>query len=164
MEKKIKMIVEEKKVLRISVPTDNGMAVVNNPSESFKNELLKILVNSLTKNEDFDEKKIMLDLINHCTNVEFEGDIFEVEHLTHEAKMITNEILIIFQELTQEAYQVLRLAMQQAKNEMEQNRILDKKDGILEKANKQEKEEIKEDVPHRTVKKPQRSRGKISRK
>lgn len=158
MEKKIKMIAEEKKVLRISVPTDNGMAVVNNPSESFKNELLKMLVNSLTKNEDFDEKKIMLDLINHCTNVEFEGDIFEVEHLTHEAKIITNEVFIIFQEIIQEAYQVLRLAMQQAKNEMAQKEILDEKDNILEKVNKQEKEEIKEDVLRRTVKKPQRSR------
>ena len=164
MEKKIKMKVEENKVLRISIPTPNGVAVVNNPSDKFKNELIKMLIECITKNEDFDEKKIMLDLINHCTNVEFEGDIFEVEHLTHEAKMITNEILIIFQELTQEAYQILRLAMQQAKNEVEQNKILDEKDEILEKVNKQEKEEIKEDVPHRTVKKPQRSRGKISRK
>lgn len=163
MEKKIKMNVGEK-ILRISIPTPNGVAVVNNPSDKFKNELIKMLIECITKNEDFDEKKIMLDLINHCTNVEFEGDIFEVEHLTHEAKMITNEILIIFQELTQEAYQILRLAMQQAKNEVEQNKILDEKDEILEKVNKQEKEEIKEDVPHRTVKKPQRSRGKISRK
>jgi hypothetical protein len=158
MEKKIKMIAEEKKVLRISVPTDNGTAVVNNPSESFKDELLKTLVNSLTKNEDFDEKKIMLDLINHCTNVEFEGDIFKVEHLTHEAKIITNEIFIIFQEIIQEAYQVLRLAMQQAKNEMIQKEILDEKDNMLkmaEKVKKEEKEEI--EIP-KVVKKPQRSR------
>ena len=126
-----------------------------------------MLVNTLTKNEDFDEKKIMLDLINHCTNVEFEGNIFETEYLTHEAKMITNEIFIIFQEIIQEAYQVIRLAMQQAKNEMTQKEILNEKDNILEMAEKvkeEEKEEIKEDVPHRTVKKPQRSRGKISRK
>ena len=47
---------------------------------------------------------------------------------------------------------------------MEQNRILDEKDEILEKANKQEKEEVKEEVSHREVRKPQRSRGKISRK
>ena len=164
MEKKIKMNVEEE-ILRISIPTQNGVAVVNNPSDKFKGELIKMLVECITENKDFDEKKIMLDLINHCTNVEFEGDIFEVEHLTHEAKMITNEILIIFQELTQEAYQVLRLAMQQAKNEMEQNKILDEKDEILEKVNKiEEKEEVKEELSHKTVKKPQRSRGKISRK
>ena len=158
MEKKIKMIAEEKKVLRISVPTDNGMAVVNNPSESFKNELLKILVNSLTKNEDFDEKKIMLDLINHCTNVEFEGDIFKVEHLTHEAKIITNEVFIIFQEIIQEAYQVLRLAMQQAKNEMAQKEILDEKDNILEMVEKVKEEEKEEVEIPKVVKKPQRSR------
>lgn len=164
MEKKIKMKAEENKVLRISVPTPNGVAVVNNPSDKFKGELIKMLVECITENKDFDEKKIMLDLINHCTNVEFEGDIFEAEHLTHEAKMITNEILIIFEEITQEAYQVLRMAMQQAKNEMEQNRILDEKDEILEKIDEQEKEEVKEEVPHREVKKPQRSRGKINRK
>ena len=164
MEKKIKMKAEENKVLRISIPTPNGVAVVNNPSDKFKGELIKMLIECITKNEDFDEKKIMLDLINHCTNVEFEGDIFEVEHLTHEAKMITNEILIIFEEITQEAYQVLRLAMQQAKNEMEQNRILDEKDEILEKIDKQEKEEVKEEISHREVRKPQRSRGKINRK
>ena len=163
MEKKIKMKAEEN-ILRISIPTPNGVAVVNNPSDKFKGELIKMLVECITENEDFDEKKIMLDLINHCTNVEFEGDIFEVEHLTHEAKMITNEILIIFEEITQEAYQVLRLAMQQAKNEMEQNRILDEKDEILEKIDKQEKEEVKEEVPHREVRKPQRSRSKINRK
>ena len=164
MEKKIKMKAEENKVLRISIPTPNGVAVVNNPSDKFKGELIKMLIECITKNEDFDEKKIMLDLINHCTNEEFEGDIFEVEHLTHEAKMITNEILIIFEEITQEAYQVLRLAMQQAKNEMEQNRILDEKDEILEKIDKQEKEEVKEEISHREVRKPQRSRGKINRK
>lgn len=164
MEERIKMKAEENKTLRISIPTPNGVAVVNNPSDKFKGELIKMLIECITKNEDFDEKKIMLDLINHCTNVEFEGDIFEVEHLTHEAKMITNEILIIFQELTQEAYQILRLAMQQAKNEVEQNKILDEKDEILEKVNKQEKEEIKEEVPHREIRKPQRSRGKISRR
>ena len=164
MEKKIKMKAEENKVLRISIPTPNGVAVVNNPSDKFKGELIKMLIECITKNEDFDEKKIMLDLINHCTNVEFEGDIFEVEHLTHEAKMITNEILIIFEEITQEAYQVLRMAMQQAKNEMEQNRILDEKDEILEKIDKQEKEEVKEEISHREVRNPQRSRGKINRK
>ena len=164
MEKKIKMKAEENKVLRISIPTPNGVAVVNNPSDKFKGELIKMLVDCITENKDFDEKKIMLDLINHCTNVEFEGDIFEVEHLTHEAKMITNEILIIFEEITQEAYQVLRMAMQQAKNEMEQNRILDEKDEMLEKIEKQDKEEVKEEISHREVRKPQRSRGKINRK
>ena len=56
MEKKIKMNVE-KKVLRISIPTSNGVAVVNNPSEKFKNELIKMLIECITKNEDFDEKK-----------------------------------------------------------------------------------------------------------
>ena len=170
MENKIKLNVEEK-VLRISIPTDNGVIVVNNPSDKLKNELVGLLVNCIVENKDFDERKLMQDLIDDCTNVEFEGDIFEATNLTHEAKMITNEILMIFQEIMAEAYQIIKIAMQQAKNEMLQNEILDEKDKIIEKAKEiQEekmeeiKEEVKEEVPHKTVRKPQRSRGKVSRK
>lgn len=170
MENKIKLNVE-KKILRISIPTDNGTVVVNNPSDKLKNELVGLLVNCIVENKDFDERKLMQDLIDDCTNVEFEGDIFEATNLTHEAKMITNEILMIFQEIMAEAYQIIKIAMQQAKNEMLQNEILDEKDKIIEKAKEiQEekmeeiKEEVKEEVPHKTVRKPQRSRGKVSRK
>lgn len=170
MENKIKLNVE-KKILRISIPTDNGTIVVNNPSDKLKNELVGLLVNCIVENKDFDERKLMQDLIDDCTNVEFEGDIFETTNLTHEAKMITNEILMIFQEIMAEAYQIIKIAMQQAKNEMLQNEILDEKDKIIEKAKEiQEekmeeiKEEVKEEVPHKTVRKPQRSRGKVSRK
>ena len=170
MENKIKLNVEEK-ILRISIPTDNGTIVVNNPSDKLKNELVGLLVNCIVENKDFDERKLMQDLIDDCTNVEFEGDIFESTNLTHEAKMITNEILMIFQEIMAEAYQIIKIAMQQAKNEMLQNEILDEKDKIIEKAKEiQEekmeeiKEEVKEEVPRKTVRKPQRSRGKVSRK
>ena len=170
MENKIKLNVEEK-VLRISIPTDNGTIVVNNPSDKLKNELVGLLVNCIVENKDFDERKLMQDLIDDCTNVEFEGDIFESTNLTHEAKMITNEILIIFQEIMAEAYQIIKIAMQQAKNEMLQNEILDEKDKIIEKAKEiQEekieeiKEEVKEEIPHKTVRKPQRSRGRVNRK
>lgn len=170
MENKIKLNVEEQ-ILRISIPTDNGVIVVNNPSDKLKNELVGLLVNCIVENKDFDERKLMQDLIDNCTNVEFEGDIFEATNLTHEAKMITNEILIIFQEIIAEAYQVIKLAMQQTKNEMLQNEILDEKNEIIEKAKEiQEekveeiKEEIKEEMPHKTVRKPQRSRGRVNRK
>ena len=170
MENKIKLNVEEK-ILRISIPTDNGTIVVNNPSDKLKNELVGLLVNCIVENKDFDERKLMQDLIDDCTNVEFEGDIFESTNLTHEAKMITNEILMIFQEIMAEAYQIIKIAMQQAKNEMLQNEILDEKDKIIEKAKEiQEekmeeiKEEVKEEVPRKTVRKPQRGRGKVSRK
>ena len=166
MENKIKLNVE-KKILRISIPTDNGTIVVNNPSDKLKNELVSLLVNCIVENKDIDERKLMQNLIDDCTNVEFEGDIFEATNLTHEAKMITNEILMIFQEIMAEAYQIIKIAMQQAKNEMLQNEILDEKDKIIEKAKEIQEEKmeaIKEEVPHKTVRKPQRSRGKVSRK
>ena len=170
MENKNKLNVEEK-ILRISIPTDNGVIVVNNPSDKLKNELVGLLVNCIVENKDFDERKLMQDLIDNCTNVEFEGDIFEATNLTHEAKMITNEILIIFQEIIAEAYQIIKLAMQQTKNEMIQNEILDEKDKIIKKTKEiQEekveeiKEEVKKEIPHKTVRKPQRSRGRVNRK
>lgn len=169
MGNKIKLNVEEQ-ILRISIPTDNGVIVVNNPSDKLKNELVALLVNCIVENKDFDERKLMQDLIDNCTNVEFEGDIFEATNLTHEAKMITNEILIIFQEIIAEAYQVIKLAMQQAKNEMLQNEILDEKNEVIEKAKEiqekaeEVKEEVKEEIPHKTVRKPQRSRGRVNRK
>ena len=168
MENKIKINVEEEKVLRLSIPSDNGTIVINNPTIGLKNELISMLITCITENKDFDEKKIMSVLIDDCTNVEFEGDIFEATHLSHEAQMITNELLIIFQELIGEAYQILKIAMQQAKNEMIQNEILKEKDEILEKAEEiqevQEGKIVENNVPHKTVKKPQRSRGKVSRK
>lgn len=169
MENKIKLNVE-KKILRISIPTDNGTIVVNNPSDKLKNELVGLLVTCIVENKDFDERKMMQDLIDNCTNVEFEGDIFEATNLTHEAKIITNEILIIFQEIIAEAYQIIKLAMQQAKNEMLQNEILDEKNEVIEKAKEiqekaeEVKEEVKEEIPHKTVRKPQRSRGRVNRK
>ena len=143
MENKIKLNVE-KKILRISIPTDNGTIVVNNPSDKLKNELVSLLVNCIVENKDFDERKLMQNLIDDCTNVEFEGDIFEATNLTHEAKMITNEILMIFQEIMAEAYQIIKIAMQQAKNEMLQNEILDEKDKIIEKAKEIQEEKMEE--------------------
>lgn len=161
MENKVRINVEEEKVLRLSIPSENGTIVINNPSQKFKNDLINVLITFITKNEDFDERKIMTELINHCTNVEFEGDLFEATYLSHEAQMITNEILIIFQELISEAYQVIKLAMQQAKNEMLQKEILKEKDEIvdIDKQIKEEKvEEGIKEVSHKTVRKMPRRR------
>ena len=153
MKEKIKVDLNEEKVLRLSVEMDEGVAVINNPTQAFRQEMVNKIVVCLTKNEDFDEKQMMLDLINHCTNVEFEGDIFEAVYLSHEVQMITNEVLIIFQELVSEAYQLIQLALQQVKNERLQNEILDERKEI-------DKVEVKEEVevPQKVAKKPQRSR------
>lgn len=162
MKERVKINLDEK-VLRLEVPTNNGLVVINEPSQNLKKELINMLILCITENKDFDEKKIMLDLINDCTNADFDGDIFEVTNLSHEAQMITNEVLIIFQEILSETYQILKMAMQQTKNEMLQNEILKEKDEIIEKAeeiqNKKEEIDVKE-VPHRTVKKIPRGKKK----
>ena len=114
--KKIKVNAEVVKE-RLNIPTDRGVIVVNNPSSEFKNEIVQYMVGCILEEKDFDERKIMLDLIDNCTNVEFDMDIFEAKNLSHEAQMITNEILVIFQEIMGETYQLIQLALEQTKNE-----------------------------------------------
>lgn len=160
MENKIR-INAEVEVLRLSIPSNKGTLVVNNPKIELKNEMIKYLVNCMIEDKDIDEKRIMLELIDKCTNVEFDMDIFEAKNLSHEAQMITNEILIIFQEIVGEAGQVVRLVLQQTKNEMEQKEIVEENKEM--KKEKVEEKEI-EEIPHKVAKKPQRSRGKMVRK
>ena len=158
MEKKIKVHVEKNKQ-RLTIPTDNGIIIIENPSQELRNELIDELAQTIMKNEDFDERKMMLRLIDDCTNVEFDKNVFEAEYLSHEAKMITNEILLIFQEIISEAYQIINLVLQQIKNEELQNELLEEKNKIekmvIEKEN--EEEEIVKEVK-REVRKPQRRR------
>jgi hypothetical protein len=160
MENKIR-INAEVEVLRLSIPSNKGTLVVNNPKIELKNEMIKYLVNCMIEDKDIDEKRIMLELIDNCTNVEFDMDIFEAKNLSHEAQMITSEILIIFQEIVGEAGQLVRLILQQTKNEIEQKEIVEEN-----KEMKKEKVEEKamEEVSHKVPKKPQRSRGKMVRK
>lgn len=161
MGNKIKMNVNEEMILRKSIQTDKGVIVINNMSQQFKQEMLQALVITISKNEDFDEKEIMLKLIDHCTNVEFEGDLFEAQYLSHEAQIITNEILIIFQELIEETYQLIKMALKQSKTEMLQKEILREKDEIVEEAEKIEDEKEKNLMQQKeTTKKPPRRRKK----
>lgn len=166
--KKIKVNAEAVKE-RLNMPTDRGVIVINNPSNEFKNDTIKYMVGCILEDKDFDERKIMLDLINNCTNVEFDMDIFEAKNLSHEAQMITNEILIIFQEIVGEAGQIVKLILQQTKNELEQKgaeeenkKILNEIEELVE--GKDELQEVEEYVPQRTIRKPQRSRGRVVRR
>ena len=123
-----------------------------------------MIIELITEKKDFDEKKIMSVLINHCTNVEFDGDIFESTNLSHEAQAISNEILIIFQEIVSEAYQLLQLAMQQAKGEMLQNEILKEKDDVLNIVENMQVEKETEVSEEKKERKPNRPRGRAYRK
>lgn len=170
MENKIRVNAEKERVLRLSIPSDNGIIVINELSLNTRNDLVKEIAMAITENKEIDEKAILRKMIDECTNVEFDKDLFEVEYLSHEAQMISNELIIMFQEIIGEAYQVLKLTLQQAKNEMLQNEILKEKDEIAENIHRIEEEtekveeEIKEEkVEKIEVRKPKRSRGKIRR-
>lgn len=164
MENKIRVNVNDKDILRLSIPTENGKIIINNPSKKIKNDIINELVTLLSENKEIDEKEIVLKLINHCTNVEFDGDIFETENLSHEAQMIINEISSIFQEIISEAYQVIKLAMQQIKNDVLQKEVLNEKDNILEIAEKRKEEKELIETQKRVVKKPNRSKGRVYRR
>lgn len=164
MKNKIRVNVNDKDILRLSIPTENGKIIINNPSKKIKNDIINELVTLLSENKEIDEKEILLKLINHCTNVEFDGDIFETENLSHEAQMIINEMTSIFQEIISEAYQVIKLAMQQIKNDVLQKEVLNEKDNILEIAEKRKEEKELIETQKRVVKKPNRSKGRVYRK
>ena len=164
MKEKIKVNVEVKKE-RLSIPTDRGTIVVNNPSDEFKNDTIKYMVECILEDKDFDEKKIMLDLIDNCTNVEFDMNIFEAKNLSHEAQMITNEILLLFQEIVEESGQVVKLILQQTKNELMREEVREENKELAEKTEEKNKpQEVEEKTPQKVVRKPQRSRGRVVRK
>ena len=164
MKEKIKVNVEVKKE-RLSIPTDRGKIVVDNPSDEFKNDTIKYMVECILEDKDFDEKKIMLGLIDNCTNVEFDMNIFEAKNLSHEAQMITNEILLLFQEIVEESGQVVKLILQQTKNELMKKEVREENKELVEKTEeKDERQEVEEKTPQKVVKKPQRSRGRVVRR
>ncbi len=158
---RIKMKAEEQKTLRLSIPTENGVVIINNPSPKYKSDMVKELALKISKQEEIDERKMLFDLIDNCTNVEFEGDISAVQNLSHEAQMILNEVLIIFQEMIGETHQILRMSLQQARNEMLQNELLKESKEIRKDI---EQEIIEEKIEERSNKKVNRPRGKAVRK
>ena len=154
---KIKLNVEKKVEPRLTIPYNGELIVVNEPSENLKNKMIENLIELITENKDFDEKEMLQKLINHCTNVEFDKDVFEVVELSHEARMVTNEILIIFQEIIEETHQFMKILMQQMRNEALQEDIIKEKDKMVEDVEKIEKVKVEE---KRVARKPQRRRKK----
>lgn len=145
-----------KQELRLQIPCEDGLIVINEIHPQLKQEILGILTSALQEGKDFDEKKIFMDIVNKCTNVEFDGDIFEEQYVTHEVQMLVNEIFIMIQELIQEAYQILRMVLQEAKNEIAQKELLKEKDELVEMAENEEKQNIE---VRRDVRKPRPRRS-----
>lgn len=165
MDNKIKLNAEKRVEPRLTIPYEGNLIIVNEPSENFTKEMITELMELITENKNFDEKKMLRSLIDHCTNVEFDKDVFEVEHLSHEAKMVTNEILIIFQEIIEETNQLMKILMQQIKNDALQEDIIKEKNKMVEEIknieeNTEKKDVIKKVEEVRVTRKPQRRRKK----
>jgi hypothetical protein len=163
MSNKIIIRAEKKAEPRLTIQYEGNILVVNEPDENLKNKMIEDMMKSIVESKDFDEKKMLLDLIDHCTNVEFDKNVLEVVHLSHEAKMITNEILLIFQEIIEEAYQLMKVILQQTKNDLLQEEILEEKNKIMKKAEEEKVEEVREErIEEEKVakRKPQRRRKK----
>ena len=74
--------------------------------------------------------------------------------------MLVNEIMIMIQEVIQEAYQILRLALQQFKNELEEKEVLEGKNGLVKLVEYEKKKEEEALVEKKEVKKVNRPRGR----
>ena len=92
----------EKEVLRKAIPYGDEVIVINELSERQKLEIINEMQKELIANKKIDERKFMLDIIERCTNVEFDKDIFEVEEPTYEATIIIGEVTLMFLELVDE--------------------------------------------------------------
>lgn len=162
---KIKIQTEKKSEPRLTIPYDGQTLIVNDATETFKNEMMQEIMVTITENKEFNEGEMLLRLINHCTNVEFDKNVLEVQNLTHEAKLITNEVLIIFQEIIGETYQLIQIFLEQTRNNMKQKEILEKKDELEKVVDKMAKEEVEKEEEEKVIdikvaRKPQRRRKK----
>ena len=92
----------EKEILRKAIPYGDEVIVINELSEKQKLELINEIQKDLINNKKIDERKFMLDIINKCTNIEFDKDVFEVEEPTYEATIIIGEVTLMFLELVEE--------------------------------------------------------------
>ena len=146
----------EKEVLRKAIPYGDEVIVINELSERQKLEIINEMQKELTANKKIDERKFMLDIIEKCTNVEFDKDIFEVEEPTYEATIIIGEVTLMFLELVdeQKIYTNIQLKVNgNAKKEVEEEvEIKEIKEEV-------EIKEVEEEVK-KIVKPKKRPRGK----
>ena len=152
MENKIKVKVQ-KQDLRLQIPYEDGVIIINEIHPQLKDSLLQEIIEVLNKKKELDERQIFLTIVDKCTNVEFDGDIFVEQYVSHEIQMLINEIMIMIQEVIQEAYQILRLVLQQAKNEIVAKEVINevKTISVVE-------EKVEEKVEVKRVRKPKSRR------
>jgi hypothetical protein len=151
----------EKEVLRKAIPYGDEVIVINELSERQKLEIINEMQKKLALDEKIDERKFMLDIIDKCTNVEFDKNIFEVEEPTYEATIIIGEVTLMFLELVdeQKIYTNIQLKVNgNTKKEVkeEEEKIKEIKEEV---EIKEVKEEVKEEVK-KIVKPKKRPRGK----
>ena len=149
----------EKEVLRKAIPYGDEVIVINELSERQKLEIINEMQKELTANKKIDERKFMLDIIERCTNVEFDKDIFEVEEPTYEATIIIGEVTLMFLELVdeQKIYTNIQLKVNgNAKKEVEEEKV-----EIKEIKEEVKIKEVEEEVEVKKIVKPKkRPRGK----
>lgn len=146
----------EKEVLRKAIPYGDEVIVINELSERQKLEIINEMQKELIANEKIDERKFMLDIIDKCTNVEFDKDIFEVEEPTYEATIIIGEVTLMFLELVDEQKIYTNIQLKVNGNTKKEVKEEEKIKEIKEEV---EIKEVKEEVK-KIVKPKKRPRGK----
>ena len=128
----------------------NRLVYSTKPYDLTINEIQKDLV----ANNKIDERKFMLNIIDKCTNVVFDKDIFEVADPTYEVAMIIGEVTLMFLEIVEEQklYADIQLKINGNKKEVIKKEEEPKEEKI-------EKKEIKEEEP-KIIKPKKRPRGK----
>ena len=147
----------EKETIRRTIPYGDEVIIINELSERQKLELINEIQKDLVNNKKIDERKFMLNIIDKCTNVTFDKDVFEVEEPTYEVTIIIGEITLMFLELVDEQKVYTNIQSKVNGNIKEVEKKEEVKKNIKEE--KEEKQEIKEEKP-KVVKPRKRPRGK----
>ena len=149
----------EKNMERLRIPYGDQMIIVKEASNELKKEILdEIIAAAESEDKEIDEKEIFNKLVNECTNIEFEGNIFEVKQLNHVGQLIVNEITLMINEIIEETYQIMKMAIQKTKQDSMESEIKIESSEI--KKIVEEKEPNEEKVV-KLVKKPNRGRRNV---
>ena len=152
----------EKEVLRKAIPYGDEVIVINELSERQKIELINELQKDLATDNKINERKFMLNIIDKCTNVVFDKDIFEVADPTYEVAMIIGEVTLMFLEIVEEQRLYANIQLKINGNKKEEPKKEEVKEEVKEEPKKEEvKEEVKEEIKETKIIKPKkRPRGK----
>lgn len=146
---------------RVVIPFGDEKIIIRNLDRDLRNKIIEIVAESVEEDKELDIAMLINMLVEELTNVEFEVPITEIDNPSHQTRLILYYINEIITELSEE---ILLAGKMVANNKKVEIANKEEKEQLIKEAKEMQKKIENKEVPHRIVKKPQRSKGKISRR